>query len=239
MIELIPAIDLIDGKCVRLTQGDYDSKKIYNENPVEVARMFEDYGIRRLHVVDLDGAREGHMVNYRTLERIASRTSLIIDFGGGVQRESDLEIAFASGAQMVTAGSIAVKEPETVLAWVKKFGNDKIILGADVYDKKIAIHGWKETTDKELIPFIQGYYEQGITQVICTDIRKDGMLEGPSTALYREIEEAIPMLRLIASGGVSSIADIEALDEAGLYGVIFGKALYEGKIQLKELVRFT
>lgn len=239
MIELIPAIDLIDGKCVRLTQGDYDSKKIYNENPVEVARMFEDYGIRRLHVVDLDGAREGHLVNYRTLERIASRTSLIIDFGGGVQRESDLEIAFASGAQMVTAGSIAVKEPETVLAWVKKFGNDKIILGADVYDKKIAIHGWKETTDKELIPFIQGYYEQGITQVICTDIRKDGMLEGPSTALYREIEEAIPMLRLIASGGVSSIADIEALDEAGLYGVIFGKALYEGKIQLKELVRFT
>ncbi len=239
MIELIPAIDLIDGKCVRLTQGDYDSKKIYNENPVEVALMLEDYGIRRLHVVDLDGAREGRLVNYRVLERIASRTSLIIDFGGGVQRESDLEIAFASGAQMVTAGSVAVKEPETVLAWVKKFGSDKIILGADAYDKKIAIHGWKETTDKELIPFIQGYYDQGITQVICTDIRKDGMLEGPSVALYREIGEAIPMLRLIASGGVSSLADIEALDEAGLHGVIFGKALYEGKIRLKELVRFT
>lgn len=239
MIELIPAIDMIDGKCVRLTQGDYDSKKIYNEDPLEVAKMLEDHGIRRLHVVDLDGARAGHIVNYRTLERIASRTSLIIDFGGGLQQEDDLEIAFESGAQMVTAGSIAVENEPLVMSWIEKFGSNKIILGADAKEKKIAIHGWKETTDKELIPFIQNYYEKGITKVICTDIQKDGMLEGPALGLYKEIKEAVALIYLIASGGVSSIQDIEALDEAGIQGVIFGKALYEGKIQLKDLLRFT
>lgn len=238
MIELIPAIDLIDGKCVRLTQGDYDSKKIYNEDPLEVAKMFEDHGIRRLHVVDLDGARAGHIINYKTLERIASRTSLIIDFGGGLKQEDDLEIAFESGAQMVTGGSIAVKNPDIFSSWITKFGSDKIILGADAKNKKIAINGWEETTDNELIPFIEGYYRKGITKVICTDISKDGMLEGPATDLYKEIREAIPYLYIIASGGVGSIGDIEKLQEAGIPAVIFGKAIYEGKITLKELLRF-
>lgn len=239
MIELIPAIDLIDGKCVRLTQGDYSTKKIYNEDPLEVAKIFEDHGIRRLHVVDLDGAREGRIINYRTLERIASRTSLIIDFGGGLKQENDLEIAFESGAQMVTGGSIAVKKPEIFTSWIKKFGSEKIILGADAKDKKIAISGWEETTDKELIPFIQDYYDKGITKTICTDICKDGMLQGPSIELYQEIREMIPFIYIIASGGVSSIEDIEKLIEAKIPAVIFGKAIYEGKIQLKDLIKFT
>lgn len=238
-IELIPAIDLIDGKCVRLTQGDYDSKKIYNEDPLEVAKQFEDYGIRRLHVVDLDGARQGRIINYRVLERIATRTSLIIDFGGGLKAEGDLEIAFESGAQMITGGSIAVKEPETFTSWIKKFGPNKIILGADAKEKKIAISGWEETTDQDLIPFIQKYYDLGITKTICTDIARDGMLQGASVPLYKEIREAIPYIYLIASGGVSSIEDIEQLIEAGIPAVIFGKAIYEGKIQLKDLIRFT
>lgn len=238
MIELIPAIDLIDGKCVRLTQGDYDSKKIYNEDPLEVAKTFEDHGIRRLHVVDLDGARAGHIINYRTLERLATRTSLIIDFGGGLKQEDDLEIAFESGAQMVTGGSIAVKNPDVFSSWITKFGSEKIILGADAKNKKIAISGWEETTDKELIPFISEYYQKGITKVICTDISRDGMLEGPATDLYKEIREAIPYLYIIASGGVSCIDDIEKLQEAGIPAVIFGKAIYEGKITLKDLLRF-
>lgn len=239
MIEVIPAIDLIDGKCVRLTQGDYDSRKIYNEDPLEVAKTFEDYGIRRLHMVDLDGARAGHIVNYRVLERVAARTSLIIDFGGGLQQEDDLEIAFESGARYATAGSIAAKDPETFLAWVRKFGNEKIILGADAKDGKIAVHGWEETTEHDLVPFIADYYKKGITKVICTDIRKDGMLEGPSIELYREIREAVPLVCLIASGGVSHIGDIEALEAASIPAVILGKAIYEGKIQLKELLRFS
>ena len=221
MIELIPAIDMIDGKCVRLTQGDYNTKKVYNEDPLEVAKMFEDHGIRRLHVVDLDGARQGRIINYRMLERLATRTSLIIDFGGGLKQEGDLEIAFESGAQMVTGGSIAVKNPEIFTSWITKFGPEKIILGADVKDKKIAISGWEETTDKELIPFIHG------------------MLQGPAIELYKEIQEQIPLLYLIASGGISSIQDIEKLAEAGIPAVIFGKAIYEGKIQLKDLIRFT
>ena len=203
MIELIPAIDLIDGKCVRLTQGDYDTKKVYNEDPLEVAKMFEAHGIRRLHVVDLDGARQGRIINYRVLERLATRTSLVIDFGGGLKQEDDLEIAFESGAQMVTGGSIAVKNPEVFTSWIRKFGSEKIILGADAKDKKIAISGWEETTDKELIPFIQGYYDKGITKVICTDISRDGMLQGPAIGLYEEIREAIPFIYIIASGGVS------------------------------------
>lgn len=239
MIELIPAIDMIDGKCVRLTQGDYDTQKVYNEDPLEVAKMFEDHGIRRLHVVDLDGARQGRIINYRMLERLATRTSLIIDFGGGLKQEGDLEIAFESGAQMVTGGSIAVKNPEIFTSWITKFGPEKIILGADAKDKMIAISGWEETTDKELIPFIQDYYDKGITKTICTDISRDGMLQGPAIELYKEIREQIPLLYLIASGGVSSIQDIEKLAEAGIPAVIFGKAIYEGKIQLKDWIRFT
>ena len=238
MIELIPAIDIIEGKCVRLTQGDYSTRKVYNGDPLEVAKMLEDNGIRRLHVVDLDGAREGRIINYRTLDRIASRTSLIIDFGGGLKGESDVEIAFESGAQMITGGSIAVREPETFGAWIDKFGSERILLGADAKDRKIAIGGWKETTDVELIPFIEGYYKKGITKVVCTDIARDGMLQGPSVELYKEIREAIPTLYIIASGGVSSVADIERLDEAGIPAVIFGKALYEGRIQLRDLLRF-
>ncbi|MBE6300892.1 MAG: 1-(5-phosphoribosyl)-5-[(5-phosphoribosylamino)methylideneamino]imidazole-4-carboxamide isomerase [Parabacteroides distasonis] len=239
MIELIPAIDLIEGKCVRLTQGDYDTKKVYNEDPLDVAKMFEDHGIRRLHVVDLDGARQGRIINYRTLERLATHTSLTIDFGGGLKQDSDLQIAFESGAQMVTGGSIAVKNPEVFTSWISKFGSEKIILGADAKEKKIAISGWEETTEKELIPFIQHYHQKGITKSICTDISRDGMLQGPAINLYKEILEQIPQLYLIASGGVSSIQDIENLAEAGIPAVIFGKAIYEGKIQLKELVRFA
>lgn len=239
MIELIPAIDLIDGKCVRLTKGDYDTKKVYNEDPLEVAKMFEDYGIRRLHVVDLDGAREGRIINYRVLERLATRTSLVIDFGGGLKQEDDLEIAFESGARMVTGGSVAVKNPDLFTSWIKKFGSDRIILGADAKDKKIAVNGWRETTDKDLIPFIQEYYDKGITKVICTDISCDGMLQGPSVGLYEEIRDAIPYIYIIASGGVGSIGDIERLVEAGIPAVIFGKAIYEGKIRLEDLLRFT
>ncbi len=238
MIELIPAIDLIEGKCVRLTKGDYDTKKIYNEDPLEVAKRFEAYGIRRLHVVDLDGAREGRIINYRVLERLATRTSLIIDFGGGLKHEEDLEIAFESGAQMVTGGSIAVNEPEVFSSWIKKFSSDRIILGADAKEKKIAINGWKETTDKELIPFIREYYDKGITKVVCTDIGCDGTLQGPSVSLYEEIREAIPYIYIIASGGVASVEDIEKLAEAGIPAVIFGKAIYEGRIRLEDLLRF-
>jgi phosphoribosylformimino-5-aminoimidazole carboxamide ribotide isomerase len=239
MIELIPAIDLIDGKCVRLTQGDYDSKKIYNENPLEVAKMFEDYGLRRLHVVDLDGAREGRIVHYRVLERLATHTSLVIDFGGGLKSEDDLEIAFNSGARMVTGGSIAVKDPDNFVSWVKKYGSQKIILGADGKNGKIAIDGWQSTTEKELIPFIEYYHRQGIQKVICTDINRDGMLQGPAIDLYRAIREALPEIYLIASGGIGTINDIEALEAAGIPAVIFGKAIYEGRIQLKDLVRFA
>ena len=222
-----------------MTQGDYATKKIYNEDPLEVAKMFEGNGIRRLHVVDLDGAREGRIINYRILERIATRTSLIIDFGGGLKQEDDLEIAFESGAQMVTGGSIAVKNPEMFTSWISKFGSEKIILGADAKEKKIAISGWEETTSQELIPFIKGYYDKGITKVICTDIARDGMLQGPAIDLYKEIRDEIPFLYIIASGGVSAIEDIENLSEAGIPAVIFGKAIYEGKIQLKDLLRFT
>ncbi|HAC20529.1 MAG TPA: 1-(5-phosphoribosyl)-5-[(5-phosphoribosylamino)methylideneamino]imidazole-4-carboxamide isomerase [Porphyromonadaceae bacterium] len=239
MIKIVPAIDMIDGKCVRLTQGNYDAKKIYNEDPVEVAKEFEDYGIRRLHVVDLDGAKAGRIINYRTLERIASRTSLIIDFGGGVKSEEDLVIAFESGAQMVTGGSIAVKNPDEFTRWINKYGSDRIILGADAKDKKIAIGGWEETTSMDLIPFIKDYHEKGIVSVICTDISKDGMLQGPSIDLYKEIVDNVPYIKLIASGGVSNIADIELLAEMGIPSVIVGKAIYEGNIKLKDLIPFN
>lgn len=238
MIEIIPAIDIIEGKCVRLSKGDYDSKKVYNESPVEVAKEFEANGIRRLHVVDLDGAKSHHIVNYRILEKIATQTSLIIDFGGGIKSDEDLDIAFSSGAQMITGGSIAVKEPELFSEWISKYGRDKIILGADVKDKKIAVSGWKEGTDVELMPFLDQYIKKGIKKVICTDIECDGMLQGPSTDLYKEILEEYPSLYLIASGGVSCIDDIIKLEEAKVPAVIFGKALYEGKIQLKDLKIF-
>lgn len=237
MIELIPAIDIIEGKCVRLTQGDYATKKVYNEDPLEVAKLFEDNGIRRLHVVDLDGARQGHIVNYRILERLATRTNLIIDFGGGLKKNEDLDIAFNSGAQMVTGGSIAVKDPETFTSWIKRYGSEKIILGADAKDKRIAISGWEEDTNLELLPFIESYRQKGITKVICTDISRDGMLQGPAVDLYQEIQENSSVY-VIASGGVAGIEDIEKLQNAQIPAVIFGKAIYEGKIQMKDLLRF-
>lgn len=235
MIELIPAIDIIEGKCVRLSQGDYNSKKTYNENPLEVAKSFEDHGIKRLHLVDLDGAKAQHIVNYKVLEKIANNTNLVIDFGGGLKTDKDLRIAFESGASMVTGGSIAVKNPTIFESWIKTYGADKIILGADAKDKKIAVTGWLESTDCELIDFLGNYINKGVNKVICTDIAKDGMLQGPSTALYKEILESYPSLWLIASGGVSCMEDIIKLDEAGVPAVIFGKAIYEGKISLKEL----
>lgn len=235
MIELIPAIDIIDGKCVRLSQGDYDSKKVYNENPVEVAKEMEAHGIRRLHVVDLDGAASHHVVNYGVLNRIASQTSLIIDFGGGVKSDEDLKIAFDNGAQMVTGGSIAVKNPELFSRWLETYGSEKIILGADVKDRKIAVNGWKDESACELFPFLKDYIEKGVRKVICTDISCDGMLQGPSVKLYQEMLEQHPDLYLIASGGVSCMDDIHTLAAAGVPAVIFGKALYEGHISLKEL----
>ncbi|NCB84409.1 MAG: 1-(5-phosphoribosyl)-5-[(5-phosphoribosylamino)methylideneamino]imidazole-4-carboxamide isomerase [Bacteroidia bacterium] len=238
MIEIIPAIDLIDGKCVRLTQGDYSQKKIYNENPIEVAKMFQDAGISRLHLVDLDGAKAQHIVNYIVLERITSKTDLIVDFGGGLKSDDDLRIAFECGASMVTGGSIAVKNPEIFTGWIEKYGSEKIILGADVKNMKIAVSGWMEDTDIELIPFLETYQKRGISKIICTDISKDGMLEGPSIELYRDIIRKLPDVFLIASGGVSSIADIEILHDCGVPAVIFGKAIYEGKIKLKDLSRF-
>lgn len=239
MIQLIPAIDIIDGKCVRLSQGDYDSKKVYNENPVEVAKELEAHGIRRLHVVDLDGAASNHVVNYRTLKQIATQTSLTIDFGGGVKSDEDLMIAFENGARMVTGGSIAVKNPELFCRWLQKYGSEKIILGADVKEHKIAVNGWKDESTCELFPFLKDYVEKGIRKVICTDISCDGMLQGPSTDLYKEILEQHPDLFLIASGGVSCAEDIRTLDAAGVPAVIFGKALYEGRITFKELESFV
>ncbi|NLI71708.1 MAG: 1-(5-phosphoribosyl)-5-[(5-phosphoribosylamino)methylideneamino]imidazole-4-carboxamide isomerase [Bacteroidales bacterium] len=238
MIEIIPAIDIIDGKCVRLKQGDYAQKTVYNENPIEVAKRFADAGIRRLHLVDLDGAKAQHIVNYKVLEGITSKTDLIVDFGGGLKSDDDLRIAFECGASMVTGGSIAVKKPEVFLSWIKKYGAEKIILGADVKDRKIAVGGWKETTEIELLPFLQKHIEKGITKVICTDISKDGMLEGPSIELYKDILRSLSDVYLIASGGVSNIQDIEQLEEAEIPAVIFGKAIYEGRIALKELERF-
>jgi len=238
MIEIIPAIDIIDGKCVRLTQGDYDTKKVYNEDPVEVAKMFEAAGVRRLHTVDLDGAKSQHVINHKTIQKIAEHTSLVIDFGGGIKTDEDIDIAFESGASMVTVGSIAVKNPELFTSWVEKYGAEKIILGADVKNGLISINGWKEEGDNKLMPFLQGYTEKGIKNVLCTDISKDGMLQGPAIELYKEIMAEFPQMHLIASGGVSGIEDIEALDRAGIPAVVFGKAIYEGKIKMEELAKF-
>ena len=238
MIELIPAIDIIDGKCVRLSQGDYNTRKVYNENPLEVAKEFEANGIRRLHVVDLDGAKSSHVVNYRVLDMIASRTSLIIDFGGGIKTDEDLLIAFENGAQMVTLGSIAVKKPDLFKKWLQQYGSGKIILGADVKDNHISINGWKEESQQELIPFLTDYTNEGVRKVLCTDISRDGMLQGPSIELYKQMMKEFPEMHLIASGGVSCLQDIIDLDEARIPAVVFGKALYEGRITLKDLNRF-
>ena len=226
MIEIIPAIDLIDGKCVRLSQGDYSQKTVYNENPLEVAKMFADAGIRRLHLVDLDGAKAQHIINHKVLERITMGTDLVVDFGGGLKTDNDLRIAFECGASMITGGSIAVKNPDVFSSWISTFGGEKIILGADVKNEKIAVGGWIETTELELIPFIKNYLEKGISKVICTDISKDGMLQGPAIELYKKMVAAQPGMYLIASGGVSSIRDIELLHEAAVPAVITGKAIY-------------
>lgn len=238
-IEIIPAIDIMAGKCVRLTQGDYNQKKIYHEDPLEIAKMFEDHGIQRLHLVDLDGAKAQHIVNYAVLERIASGTSLIIDFGGGLKSDKDLEIAFESGASMVTGGSIAVKSPEVMCGWIENFGSDRIVLGADVADGKIAVTGWTEDSGLDLFPFIAGWSVKGIDQVICTEISRDGMLQGPATELYAALLKKNPEIRLIASGGVGSIGDILELDKIGVPAVIVGKAIYEGRISMNEIQKIN
>lgn len=239
MIELIPAIDIIDGKCVRLTKGDYATTKVYNEDPLEVALEIESYGLRRLHVVDLDGAKSKHVINHRVLERIATRTSLVIDFGGGIKSDDDLRIAFDNGAKMVTVGSIASQLPELFLKWLQQYGGDKMILGADTRDGFISVNGWQEESKQELLPYLGEYIAQGVKNVLCTDIHKDGMLQGPSISLYKEIMTAYPTLHLIASGGVSSLDDLHQLNEAGIPAVVFGKALYEGRFTLKELAAFV
>ncbi|MDN3688146.1 1-(5-phosphoribosyl)-5-[(5-phosphoribosylamino)methylideneamino]imidazole-4-carboxamide isomerase [Cyclobacterium jeungdonense] len=237
-MEIIPAIDIIDGKCVRLTQGDYARKKEYASDPVEVARKFEDAGIRRLHLVDLDGAKAKRIVNKEVLEGICKSTSLQVDFGGGIQSNEDLELAFRLGAKQVTGGSIAVKNPALFTEWLQTHGGERLILGADAKNRKIAISGWQETTAMDLIGFIREYAEKGVKYVICTDVAKDGLLQGPSLELYQEIMKEIPEIDLIASGGVASVKDLEDLEEAGVYGVIVGKAFYEGKISLSELRTF-
>lgn len=234
-IEIIPAIDIIDGKCVRLAQGDYDQKTVYDESPLEVAKKFEAAGLKRLHLVDLDGAKEQHIVNQKVLEEIATQTSLVIDFGGGLKSDNDLEIAFNAGASMVTGGSIAVKEHETFLHWLEKYGVNKIILGADAKDGMIAVSGWQESTSLHVIDFISDYHKKGVKKVISTDIGRDGMLEGPAFVLYQEMKIILPEIEIIASGGISSMNDIAKLDEMGIPGVITGKAIYEGRISLKEI----
>lgn len=235
MIELIPAIDIIDGKCVRLTKGDYDQKKVYNDDPVEVAKQFESLGFRRLHVVDLDGAKSKHIVNVDVLKAITSSTNLIVDFGGGIKTDNDIELAFANGASLVTIGSIAVTQPELFASWLEKYGADRIILGADVRNGKISINGWKEDSAEDLLPFLKYYINKGVVNVLCTEISKDGMLEGPATELYKEVMAEYPNLNLIASGGISSNEDIKELNRYGIPSVVFGKAIYEGKIDMKEL----
>ena len=235
MIELIPAIDIIDGKCVRLTKGDYDQKKVYNDDPVEVAKQFESLGFRRLHVVDLDGAKSKHIVNVDVLKAITSATNLIVDFGGGIKTDNDIELAFANGASLVTIGSIAVTQPELFASWLEKYGAGRIILGADVRNGKISINGWKEDSAEDLLPFLKYYINKGVINVLCTEISKDGMLEGPATDLYKEVMAEYPNLNLIASGGISSNEDIKELNRHGIPSVVFGKAIYEGKIDMKEL----
>jgi phosphoribosylformimino-5-aminoimidazole carboxamide ribotide isomerase len=238
-MEIIPAIDIIDGKCVRLTHGDYTQKKIYNENPLEVAKEFEDAGLRRLHLVDLDGAKAGTVRNWKVLESLAAKTAMVIDFGGGIKTGKDVDIVFSSGAALATVGSIAVKEEETFFQWLKQYGADKFLLGADVKDEKITVSGWTEQTDVWIYDFIEKQVEEGVTQVFCTDVSKDGALEGPSVELYKNIIQKFPKLHFIASGGVSNIDDVYQLGEIGCSGVIIGKAIYEGRIRLAELVNLN
>lgn len=241
-MRIIPAIDIINGKCVRLSKGDYSTMKIYNEDPLEAAKEFEDHGITYLHLVDLDGAKSNHIVNHKILEKIASNTNLKIDFGGGLKSDKDLEIAFESGAHQITGGSIAVKDPETFKSWIKKYGNDRIILGADANNEKVAISGWMEESKELLIPFIKTYRNEGVKYVICTDIARDGMLQGPAFDLYKRILEETGVkgdpIKLIASGGISTFDEIPRLAELGCEGTIIGKALYEGKISLKQLEKY-
>ena len=234
-IELIPAIDIINGQCVRLTKGDYDQKTVYGE-PLDMALEFERIGYKRLHVVDLDGAKSKHIVNSEVLRQITTETRLTVDFGGGIKTDEDIEKAFASGASMVTIGSIAVTQPELFMGWLKRYGAEKIILGADVRHGKISINGWKEDSGEDLLPFLKKYVDAGVKNVLCTEISKDGTLAGPAIDLYKDIMAEYPQLHLIASGGVSSKEDIEALDAAGIPAVVFGKAIYEGRIDLHELI---
>lgn len=235
MIEIIPAIDLIEGKCVRLAQGDFARRTIYNENPLEVARQFEKAGLKRLHIVDLDGAKNGRVTNLKVLETIAANTNLTIDFGGGIKTDDDLKAVFDAGAQMASIGSIAVKESEKFFLWIEKYSSEKILLGADVKDRKLAINGWQTETEIEIIGFLKEYVSRGATQTFVTDISKDGLLQGSSNRLYAEILREIPEIKLIASGGVSNVEDIRELEQIGCAGVIVGKAIYEGKISLEEL----
>ena len=234
MIELIPAIDIIGGQCVRLTKGDYDQKTVYGE-PLDMALEFERIGFQRLHVVDLDGAKSKHIVNEEVLRHITTETQLVVDFGGGIKTDEDLKKAFAAGAKMVTVGSIAVTQPQLFMQWLEKYGADRMILGADVRHGKISINGWKEDSSEDLLPFLRKYIDAGVKNVLCTEISKDGTLAGPAIDLYKEVMEAYPELHLIASGGVSSKEDIKALDAAGIPAVVFGKAIYEGRIDLREL----
>ena len=239
MIEIIPAIDLIDGKCVRLSQGDFASKKIYHENPLEIAKEFEAVGLNRLHIVDLDGAKNGVLTNLKVLEIIARQTNLTIDFGGGIKTDEDVQAVYNSGAKMAGIGSVAVKKPEMFLTWLEKYGGEKILLGADVRDGKLAVDGWQTATKTKIIPFLEDYSANGGRQVFCTDISKDGLLQGAANALYGEILTRLPELKLIASGGVSSLQDVLELEKIGCSGVIIGKAIYEGKIKLKEISKWT
>lgn len=238
MITIIPAIDIIGGKCVRLEQGDYRLKKVYEADPLDAALRFEDHGLKRLHLVDLDGAREKHVVNYKVLERIAARTSLTIDFGGGIKSDTDMDIVFNSGAALAVVGSIAVTDRDLFQAWLQQYGPDKLILGADVKDGKIAVTGWTTITEITLYDFLLYYKAMGVYQVLCTDIAKDGMLQGSSEEMYAQVVKDFPAVQLIASGGVSSVDEIQRLNEAGVAGAIIGKALYEGKIKLSELTPF-
>lgn len=235
MIELIPAIDIIDGRCVRLTKGDYDQKTIYSDSPVDIAQKMKAIGFKRLHVVDLDGAKSRHIVNTAALQSITAATSLTVDFGGGIKTDNDIETAFKNGASMVTIGSIAATNPELLDTWIERYGADRIILGADVRDGHISINGWKEDSELELLQFLDRYVKRGIRNVLCTDISRDGTLTGPALPLYKDIMKAFPELHLIASGGVSCMEDIEKLDEAGIPAVVFGKAIYEGRIDMKKL----
>jgi len=237
-MRIIPAIDIIGGKCVRLSKGDYNTKIIYNENPLEVAKMFEAHGIKYLHLVDLDGAKSSKIVNHKILEQIASKTTLKIDFGGGLKSDADLKIAFESGANQITGGSIAVKNREIFEKWIADYGADKIILGADANNEKVAVSGWLEDSDEDLVPFIKNYQSKGIQYVICTDIAKDGMLQGPSFELYKKILSEINGIKLIASGGISIFSELPKLAEMGCEGTIIGKAIYEYKISMKELENF-